>query len=83
MTDIKKLKKLCNDYHRPMDVAEAGVLQAVLEQATSAKTEKTDYNGSLENHYVKKVYFCAYQVSKSHKGITANLIRKKIELLKQ
>jgi len=36
---IGKLKKLGNDFHRPLDIAEASVLQAVLEWAMGNKKE--------------------------------------------
>ncbi|HEX3039622.1 MAG TPA: LuxR C-terminal-related transcriptional regulator [Caproiciproducens sp.] len=36
---LEKLKKLGSDYRRPLDVAEAGVLQAVIEWATGSKKE--------------------------------------------
>ncbi|MBP7174691.1 MAG: hypothetical protein KBA53_00540 [Thermoclostridium sp.] len=120
---IEQLKKLSADYHRPLDAAEAAVLQGALEWATgakkeaertiegvlqamqpyhairiiadegaavlpilkkiSAKTERADYQGTLDSHYVKQVFLCAYQVSKRHRGITAHLADKPVKLSRQ
>ncbi|NLO41263.1 MAG: hypothetical protein GX115_17590 [Ruminiclostridium sp.] len=120
---IEQLKKLSADYHRPLDAAEAAVLQGVLEWAIgakkeatqtiegvlqamqpyrviriiadegaavlpilkkiSAKTERADYRGTLDNRYVKQVFLCAYQVSKRHRGITLYLADKPVKLSKQ
>ncbi|WFR57578.1 LuxR C-terminal-related transcriptional regulator [Anaerocolumna sp. AGMB13025] len=120
---IQKLKKIGTEYHRPLDIAEAAVLQAVLEWATGfkkeavktletvlvamqpywvmriiadeggsvlpilkkiiAKTDRADYQGQIDRHYLEQVYICAYKVSKKHKGITAYLNEKPVKLSKQ
>lgn len=120
---LEKLKKLSMDYNRPLDVAEAGVLQAALEWAVGSKKEavhtlgqvllamqpyrvvrliadegtsvlpilkkiaskvnRDDYQGQMNRHYLSQVLLCAYEVSKSHKGITACLNEKPIKLSKQ
>lgn len=113
MSYILKLKKLGTDFHRPLDIAEASVLQAVLEWALGNKKEalhtletalvtmqefgflrvfadegasvlpilkKLALNLQKENRqtpltakFLNEVIIAAYEQSKRHKGIAANI----------
>ena len=124
MRYISRLKKLGADFIRPLDIAEATVLQAALEWAVGDKKEalgtleealtamqkygfirviadegaavlpilkklelklkKENAQSALNARYLNEVIIVAYEVSKRHKGVSANIRpRKPIKLSKQ
>lgn len=64
-------------------IGEEGTSVLPMLKKLTTKTSQSDYSGPLDPHYLKQVYLCAYQVSKTHVGITAHLNEKSVKLSKQ
>lgn len=64
-------------------IADEGAAVLPILKKIAAKTDRDDYQGQLDSHYLRQVLLCAYEVSKRHKGITAYFNEKPIKLSKQ
>lgn len=64
-------------------IADEGAAVLPILKKITANIDKGDYEGQLDERYLDQVTLCAYEVSKRHVGITANVNIKPIKLSKQ
>lgn len=64
-------------------IADEGAAVLPILKKIASKTDRAEYQGRLEGHYLRQVLLCAYEVSKRHKGITAYLNENPVKLSKQ
>lgn len=70
-------------YHAIRIIAEEGAAVLPILKKICLKVDKAAYEGPLDGRYLKQVLLCSYEVSKTRKGITANLCQKAAKLSKQ
>lgn len=64
-------------------IADEGAAVLPILKKITVKTDRDDYQGQLDSHYLRQVLLCAYEVSKRHKGITACFNKKPVKLSNQ
>lgn len=70
-------------YNAVRIIAEEGAAALPILKKIAGRMGKTDYSGQLDSRYLNQVLLSAYEVSKRHKGITANISQKSVKLSKQ
>jgi LuxR family transcriptional regulator, maltose regulon positive regulatory protein len=83
MQSMEEVLLAMQPYRTIRIIADEGAAVLPILKKIAVNIDRDDYEGQLDERYLNQVTLCAYEVSKRHVGITANVNIKPIKLSKQ